>query len=286
MELQAALTEFILDRRSYGRRPATIRFYETQLGSLIAFLEKQGAGDVSSLTRSSLRVFFAHLQARVERSEIRSGTVAAYDRAIRAFTRFCVAERWLDVDPMAGRPRIKPDRQLPETWSLDEVQALLDTCNDSPVGLRDRAIMMLLLDTGLRAGELVRLEPGDVHLGEDRGLVVVRAAGSKSHADRTVPFWTETANVLSAWLEVRPEAADTVFVAVGGRATLTCRGLTPNGLNQLLRRRAALAGVACKPRMCHIWRHTFARLYVSKGGDLQTLRLILGMMRFGIGISS
>jgi len=276
MELQAALNEFILDRRSFGRRPATIRFYQTHLGALIGFLENRDQAEVTSLTRSSMRAWFAHLQTRVERREIQSGTVAAYDRAIRAFTRFCVAERWLDVDPMAGRPRIKPDRKLPDTWSLAEVQALLDTCDGSPVGLRDRAMMMLLLDTGLRAGELVSLAQADVHLGEDRGWVVVRASGSKSHADRTVAIWSATVEALQDWIEVRPELADTMFVAVDGRATLTRRSLTPNGLNQLLRRRVVLAGVECKPRLCHIWRHTFARLYVAKGGDIQTLRLMLG----------
>lgn len=227
---------------------------------------------IDEVSRHEVRAFYAALATR----DLAQATRAAYDRAIRAFLRFCVREGWLAVDPMAERRRIQPGRQLPDTWTLDEVAALLATCGGDPVGVRDRAAMLVLLDTGLRAGELCALAVEDVALGADRGRVVVRATGSKSAQDRAVPLYTDTVRALRSWLAVRPAEARTVFVAVDGRATLTDRPLTPNGLNQMVRRRVLQAGVPMKRALCHIWRHTFAKLYVRQGGDLETLRRLLG----------
>jgi len=66
-----------------------------------------------------------------------------------------------------------------------------------------------------------------------------------------------------------------VFVSARGRAW-TVDPLTPNGLNQMMRRRVELARLPMRRKLCHIWRHTFARMYVQNGGDVETLRRILG----------
>lgn len=276
MNLGASLCEFILDRQSLGLAKASIRFYRTHVGAFVAFLVEQGCERVEGVDRHLLRAFFAHLNERAERSEIAPATVAAYERAVRTFCRFCFAEGWLPRDPMRGRRRAKVPRSLPDTWSIDEVRALLATCDPSPAGLRDRAIMVLLLDTGLRAGEVVALTPGCLTLGDDRGCVRVRAEWTKSAVGRTVPLYTDTVDALRAWLNVRPEGARTVFVALDGHRVPTDQPLTVSGLNQALRARVERAGVPVKAKLCHIWRHTFARLYVQGGGDLETLRRLLG----------
>lgn len=272
MDLEAAFAEFITDRESNQLRPASLRFYRTHVGAFVAYLKDKGIEDVDGLDRHAVRLFYAHLRER----DLSQATRAAYDRAIRAFCRFCLQERWIDDDPMRGRRRIKPTRKLPDAWEPGEVLALLATCDGDPVGLRDRAIMLLMLDTGLRAGEVIALRQNDLELNEDRGRVWVRAEGSKSDSDRIVPLYADTVFALHDWLAVRPDGASTVFVAVDGRATLTTRPLTTNGLNQLMRRRVELAGIPMKRRLCHIWRHTFAKHYVLQGGDLETLRRILG----------
>lgn len=272
MHLEAAFAEFVLDRRASQLRPSSIRFYQTHVGALVRHLVEQGIDDVADLDRHAIRTFYAHLADR----DLAQATRAAYDRAIRAFCAFCVLERWIDHDPMAGRRRVKPGRQLPDTWTLDEIQRLLATCGADPVGCRDRAVMTLMLDTGLRAGEVVTLAPCDLWLAGERGRVIVRAEGSKATDDRVVHLYTDTVEALRAWLAVRPVGAQTVFVAVDGQATLTTRSLTPNGLNQLMRRRVELAGVPMKKKLCHIWRHTFGKLYIRQGGDLETLRRLLG----------
>lgn len=276
MNIGASLCEFILDRQSLGLAKASIRFYRTHVGSLVDFLIERDCTRVEDVDRHLLRGFFAHLNERAERGEISPATVAAYERAVRAFTRFCELEGWIEHDPMRGRRRVKVPRALPDTWTLDEIRALLDSCDSDPAGLRDRAIMILMLDTGLRAGEVVALTPACLTLNGDRGCVRVRAEWAKSARGRTAPVYRDTVAALCDWLDVRPAGARTVFVALDGHRVPTDRPLTASGLNQALRARARLAGVSVKRKMAHIWRHTFAKLYVQAGGDLESLRRLLG----------
>lgn len=272
MHLQAAIDEFISELQSLDRKPSTLRFYRSLLDGLCTFLAAKHIDDTAHLDRSAVRTFFAGLN----QCELSTSTRAAYDRTIRTFVRFCLAEGWLDEDPMAGRPRIKAKRSKPDTLSLDDIRALLATCDDTPIGIRDRAIMLLLLDTGLRASELCDLVLDRVRFDGDRGLVYVLAGESKGVNDRSIPIWTETIRALNTWLDLRPAEAKTIFTAFTGRRTLTGHRLTPSGLNQLIRRRANAANIHGKRRLCHIWRHTFASRYVIRGGDLESLRLLLG----------
>jgi len=270
MELLAAVNEFILDRESYGRTPATLRFYSSNLRRLAAWLEHHGVYEIEECTRSHVRAFFAELH----RSAVSENTVAAYDRAVRAFCAFCKTEGYIDVDPMEGRPRERPSRDLPDTLEFSEIQRLLAMCDDSQLGRRDRSLMLLMLDTGMRAGEVVRMRPEHLRSERDRGRIVVPGTGSKGKAERVVCIWAETLDAMREWLDVRPPQAETVYVASNG-STLSIDPLTVSGLNQMMRRRARSAGVE-KSKWCHIWRHTFAKTYVLAGGDLETLRRLLG----------
>lgn len=273
MDLRAAIAEFVLDRESFGRARATIRFYRTHLGAVADFMERQGLRDLQDLNRSTIRLLFAQLVD----AKMSEHTRAAYDRAIRAFCRFCRDEGWLERDPMKGRPRVKPAEKLPETWSPSEVARLLATCNGTALGMRDRAIMLLLLDTGMRAGELVRLPPHAVTFDDKGGgLVRIEAAWSKSTHDRAVPISPEAASALRQWLAICPAEAEAVFVSSDGHGQLRLEPLTHSGLGQMIKRRCEAAGVKPKARLCHIWRHTFARYYVLNGGDLESLRRMLG----------
>jgi integrase/recombinase XerD len=276
MKIRTAIAEFLLDRESFGRKPATIRFYRSHLNGIAGFLEENGVTELGLLevaeVRGLARKFFAELQ----RSDLSHNTIAAYDRVLRAFSRFVKQEGWTNVDVMQTRPRIHQRQRPPDTLSLTEISALLDTCGENPFGLRDRAIMFLMLDTGLRAGEVVGLLIDDVTFGEGQAHVLVRAEVSKSDRDRIVPFWNDTEDVLQDWLAVRPPGGEHFFVTSDG-VNLTNGPITTSGLNQLMRRHAREAGLEDEHgRWCHIWRHTFAKQYVMAGGDLESLRRMLG----------
>ncbi|MFZ5915454.1 MAG: tyrosine-type recombinase/integrase [Chloroflexota bacterium] len=271
MKIRKAIDEFIADRESLGRKRNTKRFYRFTLGGLAAYLEEEGVTTLKKLGRREIRGFFATLNQR----GLSDDTLAAYDRSIRAFCKFCMLEGWLKKDPLIGRPRLKQSNALPDTWSLEEVDMMLAACGDGDIGMRDQATMLLMLDAGLRAGEVIGLTLDRLELNRDRGEIMIPAAKAKDRADRLVPIWTETVTALRIWLEVRPSPAETVFVASNGRR-MTTDGLTEKGLNMMMHRRAEQAGLNGKRRLCHIWRHTFAKRYVLGGGDLATLARLMG----------
>jgi len=269
--IHEALQEFLVDRESLGRAPDTIRFYRTHLTRFADYLNDLGTRSLGDLSRQGLRGFFAYLHRR----DVTQNTRAAYDRAIRAFLHWCRCEYEFQRDLFEGRPRIKQSQELPETWTDDDLRALLGTCENDDIGIRDRAIMLLFLDTGLRAGELAGLDLEDLSLDDDQGMVRVRPEHSKSRHERQVPVSPETVRRLRQWLKVRPSEAVPLFVACNG-VNLGTDPLTPSGLNQLIRRHVESAGIRAKHALCHIWRHTFAKRYVVAGGDIETLRRMLG----------
>ena len=273
--IRQAIAEFIADRKSLRRKARTIEFYEGNLSRFATFLEKGEIPVKKALKRGKIRRFFAHLEAQ----GIAQDTFAAYDRVLRTFCRFCLAEGWIKSNPMDSRPRLRQNRnRLPDTFTVDEINAMLDTCDETDVGVRDRAIMLLLLDTGMRAGELCALTADRLECLADGGRIEIPAAMSKGSEDRTVMFCSVTAEALARWLTRRgaPGPNGHVFLAVTGRKTISARPLTPGGLNQMIHRRAAAAGVEGHSHLCHIWRHTMAKMYVTNGGDLESLRLLLG----------
>ena len=270
-----AIREFIADRRSLRRKPRTIEFYQSNLERYAAFIHAGKKVRVDkALKRSKIRRFFADLETR----GVSQDTFAAYDRVFRTFAKFCLAEGWIEADPMVTRPRLRQDRhKIPDTFSVDDINALLATCDGSDVGVRDRAIVLLLLDTGMRAGELCALTADRLECLPGGGRIEIPAAMSKGCEDRVVMFCGVTADALRDWLQRRGDPGrGPVFLAVTGRRTLSARPLTPGGLNQMVHRRAEAAGIEGHSRLCHIWRHTMAKMYVLDGGDMESLRRLLG----------
>lgn len=145
----------------------------------------------------------------------------------------------LAVNPLAEATinDVAPSPQ--KTVNRREVAALLDACPDSPAGIRNRALVSLFFDTGLRRGELLSLRVGDVDFA--RNIVTVRRR--KSGRAGWSAFSRVTAGRLRAWLEVREAApgVEALFVSCG--AGSRGEGLTENGVRVVLARLCRQAGV-------------------------------------------
>lgn len=261
MYIIEAIERLCIATRADGRSPRTVKSYREKLGHLAAFL---GADrDVASITTQELRTFVA---AQYD-AGLSPFTVSTRAKAVKRLFNWLHAEGLLEANPAQRFATPTPKRHAPKGIAMEDIEALLATCNgDTVADRRDRAIMLFLLDSGCRAGGLVGLRIDDLNF--DDGLALVTEKGDKQ---RYVMFVDATADALQAWLDVRPECrAPEVFVGLRGKGPLT-----PSGLWQLLKRRAGKAGVTA-PVGPHDWRHTFARLYLLSGGDLGTLSQILG----------
>jgi integrase/recombinase XerD len=156
---------------------------------------------------------------------------------------------------------IKPLEPVP----LEHIRAMLETCKRGKfTDERDRAILLFLLDTGVRAGELLALDRQDVDI--ITGDTIVRK--SKSRKPRTVFLGRQTRRALRAYLKLRTDAARALFVSGDGER------LKMAGLRQIMVRRAKRADVPV-PSL-HSFRRAFALTMYRAGVDLLTIQRLLG----------
>lgn len=222
LALSAALNIYILDAQSRNYSPKTVEHYCFRVGKFIAWLETQGLLTVAAIESGHIRRYLAQRADKVTVT-----TIHTEARAIRAFLNFCVAEQWLQHSPL--RPGMMPRRPRLVRPALTErqVQKLLKRA--SP---QETAIILVLLDTGLRAAEFCKLDVADIDIAD--GVVMVRSG--KGAKDRQAYLGARSRKeMLRYWGEM--DITD-------GPAVLTQRGrrrLTPNALNRTLTRAGTLA---------------------------------------------
>lgn len=205
--------------------------------------------------------FLAHLAKR----GVKPNTVHAYFRALRRLFNWLEKRGRIASNPMHTVESPRLPRHYPRSIGADDVEKLLSSIGtESPLGKRDKAIILFLWDTGVRAGELCALSLNDVDLEHQKALV----RDGKGGKSRYVSFGVRVKEALQEWLAVRSAQCGRLFVNKYGQ------GLTISGLSSMLRRHGEKAGVGtCNP---HSFRHGFAVAYLDNGGGIHNLRLLMG----------
>jgi integrase/recombinase XerD len=280
--LDSLIRGYRLYARTEGKSQKTITITTTAVNTLRDFLESSGfSTDVTDIGTKELREFILHLQqvrafehhpyTKPQERTLSGNTVNCYLRAIRAFWSWLIREEIILSNPFA-RVRIpKPPQKVMPTFSESQLQALLGVIHTStPIGFRDWSIILMLLDTGIRASELVGLTAKNVNL--DDGIVKVNGKGTK---ERIVPIGARVQRAIWKYLQHhRPQPAnplcDNLFLTRNGEP------ITVNRLETIIEnygRKAGIEGIRCSP---HTFRHTFAISYLRNGGDVFSLQQILG----------
>ncbi len=178
-------------------------------------------------------------------------------------------ENPIRTDPFAKLKRPKLPKPVIQILSEEEIKTLIDAINPATfLGARQYAIVLLLLDTGIRASELCTLTLGHTYLDENKTLV--RGKGEK---ERIVPFANAVKQAIAQYIVAwRPQPLDlqdeTVFLTINGEP------MTYEALSGMIRALGVRAGI---PRLhAHLFRHTFAVQYLMNGGDVMSLKRILG----------
>jgi integrase/recombinase XerD len=268
--------------RTEGKSENTIRIANTALTTLKGFLaSREYPTDVTEIGVNELREFILHLQqvkafehhpyTGPQRKGLSGHAINTYLRSIRAFWSWLVREEIITSNPFSRVKVPKPPKKVIATFSEKQLTAILKAVNTSmPAGFRDWTIMLMLLDTGLRASELVGITMNDVNL-ED-GMVKVYGKGSK---ERVVPFGAKVQRAVWKYLQrYRSQPANplctTLFLTATGNPITTDRLRT---IIEKYARKAGIEGVRCSP---HTFRHTCAISYLRNGGDVFSLQRILG----------
>ena len=190
---------------------------------------------------------------------------------MRCFFRWLHTAGYTDNDPFRGLRNVRLPRKIVPPLAPAEIARLIACCDAATVvGRRDRAILLTLLDTGIRCAEAVQLDLADCAWAERR----LRVRHGKDGKDRIVPFAGRCGDALAAYLTDRGPAPGPLFVAARYARLNAGVRLRPNGLKQLLRRLGRAAGV---PRVhAHRFRHTFATWAIAHDARELDVQHLLG----------
>ena len=250
-----------------GLAKATLDSYRSDLGRLSLWLAKNAAEALLDLRESTLSAFIAHLSRHT-----RASSQSRYLSTLRRFYRWQLGRGRIFVDPTLKLANPARPSRLPKVMSEKQVDQLLAAPDpDTPLGLRDRAMLETLYASGLRVSELVNLKIHEVGFNEG----VVRALG-KGSKERLVPLGEQAIDWLSRYLsEARPEIlkgqqSEALFVTARGGA------MTRQAFWQLIKRYAPIAGIDPAKLSPHVLRHAFATHLLNHGADLRVVQLLLG----------
>lgn len=256
------IQNFLIDRKAQGLSPGTMRFYEMKLATFASFCRARQVDQITQITPDHIREYMIFLQ---ETGHNPGGKHAFY-RVIRTFLYWweeeIEPEDWSNPIRKAKPPKL-PVMQL-EPVSMEDIKALIATCDKSFHGLRDKAILLTLLDTGVRASELIDMKLANLDLNSGE-IVIEKGKGSKS---RTVFLGRTSRKATRAYLRARTDECPYLWVTAYGDP------LTYFGLRGVTRRRALEAGLPI-PSL-HSFRRAFALNMLRSGVDVFSIQKLMG----------
>lgn len=257
---------FILEQEYRNNSPVTISWYKDQLTEFFKWLGSEDPADLNLLKFKQYGVFLKSQNKR-NGDKLSSSSVHGAMRAVKAFYNFCIGEDYLDDFSRQLRlPKVYKKEQL--ILDDQEILLLLKVLDNSAArnNQRNRCFVLLMIDSGLRRGEIPRININDISF--PTRSMIVRGKGSKQ---RLIPMGEKTCSQLLDYrLRFRSAAggSEPFFLDQNGNRC------SDNLVKLVFQRLKEETGI--ERLHPHLLRHTFATYYLADGGDLETLRLILG----------
>lgn len=256
-QLERTVETFYLDREVMGCTQLTLLWYRRYLGALLTWLTARGVTTAQGITLELLRAYVLEKQ-----TQYAPKTVHHHASVAKVFCKWLASEGLVTVNPAERLPRPKLPQKVLPALTKEDARKLLDACDE----LRDKALLLFMLDTGARCSETVAVNIGDV----DAKTGAVTIAKGKNQRGRTVYLGAQARRAVQRYLLTRDDlGADTplwVSLTHGTR-------LTPWGITGLLKHLSGATGVKVHP---HMLRRTFAVWSLRAGMDVARLAALLG----------
>lgn len=274
--LQEGIDEYIVslsmdEQGRGGSNPNTVVAYRNDLNQVCAYLQRLHIENWQQVTREDIAHYLLEMR---EAQAYRPATIARKLASLKTFFRYLRSTGVLAVDPIEdlGIPRVQKD--LPQVLTQEQIASLFrQVAADTPVGIRDLAMLQILYATGMRVSELVSLDVGDVDVEVAR--VVCRGRDGKNKRERVLPLPARALEATRRYLSEarlrlvqRHPGEQAFFVNHHGER------LTRQGLWLIIKGYARQAGITeITP---HMLRHSFAILMLQNGMEPRSVQELLG----------
>jgi site-specific recombinase XerD len=274
-QLQDTLVQYQKYLEQSGFSPVTIKSYVGDIRHFASWLAGERRESLLGSAGEDIRAYCSELATAKGHPP---ATVNRRLQSIRKFYRYALESGLVEEDPSLGIKLLpQPRSQLPRGLNRSEIRRLLDAVRQGPPSLvkRNYAILQLMLQTGIRVGELTRLQLSDVSLSEDQGGLGILGQGASG--DREVPLNSSVRKAISAYLEERPmSASDHLFLSRKGNP------LSVRSVQRLVNTYAQAAGL--DNVSTHTLRQTCGQYMLRDTGDLALVARLMGHKRLETAI--
>ena len=282
--LKSLVRGFVLTKKTDGKSPRTVQYYEGMLRHFLWYATKANwPSDAGPVTEWHIREFLDYVASEAHRWGLNGNgsercqrpasysTVHHYYATLRVFFNWCVGEGFLTQSPLAKIKIHNPKPKVIQPYSPGEIAKMLAVCdydyqhNARFLGSRNKAIVLTLLDTGVRVSEIGNINLEDIDT--ERGWVKITGKGAK---ERVVRIGANAQKALWRYLVHRPNTER-------GQLWLTEEEtpLRPDGIQMVIKRLKQRAGVTSSGN-CHRFRHTFALNFLRADRNPFNLQYLLG----------
>jgi site-specific recombinase XerD len=254
------IQDYLHDQKRRNCRPSTMRSNFATLVVFLSYLKKErGRTSLETITRDDLSSFIEHEQDR----GMQPNTVSTRLRLLYAFLRYLVDREVVHPDLLKRKLRVKVPEALPRAIDPEDVQQFLAVI-EKP---RDRALILVLLRTGMRIGELLATRMSEVNLREKQ--IIIREA-QKTRVGRVAYLSEDACEALTIWLNQRDPGKECLFYGQGRQR------LSYTAIRMRFAKYLEAAGLAHKGYSLHCLRHTCATELLNAGMRLECLQQLLG----------
>jgi site-specific recombinase XerD len=250
------------------RRNLTISTISQTGHTLIAFLsffQALGRENIVEICRKDIAAYVEHMQDR----GLKMTSVKNHLHTVYAFIQYLVDNEVLPLNILHKKIRIKLPEVLPRAIPAEDLQQILAVIEN----VRDRALIVLLLHTGMRIGELLRVKMSDIILSERKILLYL---GEKNFQGRIVYYSSDAEQALKKWLAIRDLSSEYLFYGYAGQE------LSYVVAWMIMSKAVQKAGLGQRGYSLHSLRHTFATNMLNAGLRLEVLQQLLGHLSIEI----
>ena len=264
MEIQQGIKEFLIEIEVRKYTPRTIRGYRNNLNLFLRFCTEHEIAAIENVTLATVKQFTRAMTASKKKGTYINGIL----KGVKSFLQYCYEEGYGAFNTKCCFPWCKEERAVITAFTPQQVKTMFQNCRGSDFkAIRDRTILTMLIDTGIRCLELCSIRPSDIH--ED--YIIIQG---KNHKQRVVPITPILRKSMVKYEAVKENyfryknTDDTYFLSFHGRA------LTVSAVEVLMKKYGSgIEGIRVSPHTC---RHFFAQQQIKMGTDLYTISRLLG----------